>query len=210
MLKYSFQYEFTRVLSQIPPCLNLNRSQNADSQDDKKSCLKTKKTFEGIIPTDKNGLMMCSCQEVCSERREGWWTSHHGKQVFLIPSLLTSYDSKPECWKTSFAKVVQATCVLTQTSGLMVMARVCPPFKAPRLSFRISKPQSLRWGRLLCRKGKHFTIHLHVRKTSLSSLVTLGLSDGQSWWTQGMLKSPSSTKQTLLGEKQWLETHIID
>merc|ERR1712037_726637 len=62
-------------------------------------------------------------------------------------------------------------------AGSMAMALVFPRFKALRLSFRISRP-------------------LSPRKTSLSSLATLELSDGRSWRTQDTLKSPSSTKQT--------------
>ena len=44
MLKYSFQYEFTRVLSQLPLCAK-NWNKSADSQDDIKSHLKTKETW---------------------------------------------------------------------------------------------------------------------------------------------------------------------
>ena len=96
-------------------------------------------------------------------------------------------------------------CSLTkrpQTSGSMAMALVFPRFKALRLSFRISRPLSPRWAKLVALS--HHTVVAVTRKTSLSSLATLELWDAPSWWIPGMRKSPSSTRQMPPGWK-WIE-----
>ena len=101
-------------------------------------------------------------------------------------------------------------CSLTkrpQTSGSMAMALVFPRFKALRLSFRISRPLSPRWAKLVALS--HHTVVVVLRKTSLSSLATLELSDARSWWTRDTLKSPSSTKQMPPGGKRWPETQSL-